>query len=121
MLQRYIYFDFYVSTRARGGTVYKMASAAKRSIKIIAFVDEKLHHLLLPKIEALSPYAIVLDAGSDIEKYNPENLKEANVLVLHGLGVPTKRTKPNNSNRNPNQNPDRTITLYCNGRVGTAV
>ena len=67
-----------------------MASLAKRSIKIIAFVDETFHHLLLPKIEALSPYAIVLDAGSDIEKYNPENLKEANVLkatILNGLDV----------------------------------
>jgi phosphoglycerate dehydrogenase-like enzyme len=64
-----------------------MASLAKRSIKIIAFVDETFHHLLLPKIEALSPYAIVLDAGSDIEKYNPENLKEANVLLLHGHAI----------------------------------
>ena len=64
-----------------------MASAVKQSLKIIAFVEEKFHRLFLPRIEALSPYVAVLEAGKDIGKYNQENIKEANVLLLHGHAI----------------------------------
>ena len=59
-----------------------MASAVKQNLKIVAYVHKIFNNLLFPKIEALSPYATIVNAGYDIEYYNEENLKDANVLVL---------------------------------------
>ena len=61
-----------------------MASAVKQNLKIVAYVHKSFHNLLFPKIEALNPYATIVNAGYDIENYNEEKLKDANVLVLHG-------------------------------------
>ena len=46
-----------------------MASAVKQNLKIVAYVHKSFHNLLFPKIEALSPYATIVNAGYDIENY----------------------------------------------------
>ena len=61
-----------------------MTSIVRPTLKIVAYLDKKFHHLILPKLEALHPYATVLDAGTAVDEYTEESLNDANVLLLHG-------------------------------------
>ena len=61
-----------------------MTSIVRPTLKIVAYLDKKFHHLILPKLETLHPYATVLDAGTAVDEYTEESLNDANVLLLHG-------------------------------------
>ena len=60
-----------------------MASAVKQNLKIVAYVHKSFHNLLFPKIEALNPYATIVNAGYDIENYNENYLKIFSRNVLN--------------------------------------